>query len=82
MTYRRGKALAGYLYLPRKNRDSVHHSKETAQSLVVDYAEDGRPIGIEIVDPAGASFERINELLAELHQRALAKEELAPLLAG
>lgn len=82
MTYRHGKALAGYLYLPRIEGDRVQRSRKAAPGLVVDYAPDDRPIGVEITAPSAVSIEAINNLLAELHQETLDKEELAPLLAG
>ncbi len=82
MTYRRGKPLAAYLHLPRKEGDKVVRSRKAAAGLVVDYAADDRPIGVEITSPSGVSLESINKLLAALHQQALSQEELAPLLAG
>ncbi|MHC4294159.1 MAG: DUF2283 domain-containing protein [Planctomycetota bacterium] len=80
MTYRHGKVLAGYLYLPRRAGDEAVRSQKAAPGLVVDYATDGRPIGIEVTAPSVVSLETINQILAELHQETLNKEELAPLL--
>jgi uncharacterized protein YuzE len=80
MAYRHGKCMAGYLYLPRRQGDSAARSQEAAPGLVVDYAADGRPIGIEITSPSAVSPEAVNALLVQLHQEALAREELAPLL--
>ena len=82
MTYRHGKPLAGYLYLPRKEGDRVVRSQQAAPGLVVDHASDGRPIGVEITSPSAVSLQAINKLLVDLHQQTLAQEELAPLLAG
>ena len=81
ITYRHGKALAGYLYLA-KSADEVARSRKAAPGLVVDYADDNQPVGIEITSPSTVSVQDINDLLTELHQQTLGKEELAPLLAG
>ena len=82
MTYRHGKPLAGYLCLPRKEGDRVSRSHKAAPGLVVDYAADDWPIGVEITSPSTVSLETINKLLTTLHVQTLGAEELAPLLAG
>ena len=82
MTYRHGRPLAGYLYLPRQEGDRAVRSDKAAPGLVVDYASDGRPIGVEIASPSSVSLQAINELLTNLHQQTLKEEELAPLLPG
>lgn len=82
MSYWRGKRMAGYLYLPRQDGDRAVRSREAGPGLVVDYAADGRPIGIEITAPSVVTAEAINALLAELHQEAMGVEELAPLLTA
>ena len=79
LTYRHGKCLAGYLFLPRQDGDRVFRSQPHGDDLVVDYSEDDRPIGIEIVNPAHVSAEQIIALLAELHAPAVDRQELAPL---
>jgi hypothetical protein len=79
ITYRRGKALAGYLYLPREAGDRSERSEKHAAGLVVDYAADGRPIGIEITTPARVTLADINELLVSLDQPTLTEQDLAPL---
>ncbi|HUS91576.1 MAG TPA: DUF2283 domain-containing protein [Phycisphaerae bacterium] len=82
MTYHHGRAIAGYLYLPRQEGDKVARSREVSPSLVVDYAADGRAIGIEIISPSLVSVDDLNRLLAELHHETLSDKELAPLLAS
>ena len=82
LTYRRGKLLAGYLYLPRKDDDEVVRSHKAADGLVVDYSADDRPIGIEIVSPAIVSVDMICQLLKDLHCKDVSRAELAPLQAG
>jgi len=82
ITYRHGKPLAGYLHLPRRDGDRAVRSQKHPGGLVVDYAEDGRPIGIEITSPSSASPETINDLLEQLHISSVGEQELAPLLAS
>ncbi|HUT56743.1 MAG TPA: DUF2283 domain-containing protein [Phycisphaerae bacterium] len=82
VTYRQGKPLAAYLHLPGRRSDRAARSRKAAPGLVVDYAEDGRAIGIEITSPKSVTLEAVNSILAELHQQALAEEELSPLMAG
>ena len=79
ISYHRGRPIAAYLYLHREASDKAARSRKAGPELVVDYAADGRPIGIEILHVAAASAGPVNELLAELHQRALSEEELTAL---
>lgn len=82
MTYRHGKPIAGYLYLPRKADDRASRSRKVAPGLVVDYAPDGRAIGIEFTSPSAISLESVNRVFADLHLKALSNEDLAPLLTA
>ncbi|MBK9129818.1 MAG: DUF2283 domain-containing protein [Phycisphaerales bacterium] len=51
VTFRKGRPLAAYCYLPRQDGDRTVPTDEVG-GLVVDFATDGRPIGIEITTPA------------------------------
>ncbi len=46
---------------------------------MVDLAEDGRPIGIEILSPHDVSLDVINEILAKYSLPLLDSEGVAPL---
>ena len=48
VTYRKGKPFAAYLYLDRRPGDSAVRSQRR-EDFVVDYAKDGRPIGVELI---------------------------------
>jgi hypothetical protein len=50
--------------------------------LVVDYAADGQPIGIEITAPEAVSLERLNGLLSDLGQPPLPEGDFRPLTAA
>jgi hypothetical protein len=49
--------------------------------LLVDYASDDRPIGIEITAPSMFSLDQLNLLLTSLGQETLAAEDASPLAA-
>ena len=66
MSCRRGKVMAGYLYLPRRANDRAARSRITESGLVIDYASDGRPIGVEIPNPTPKSLEALIELMRKL----------------
>jgi hypothetical protein len=79
MSYRNGKPFAGYLYFTDKRQEGAAKTRQMAPGLVVDFAADGCPLGIEIVHPAIVTPEAVNSLLAELGQEAMDEQELAPL---
>ena len=79
ITYHRGRPLAAYLYLPRHANDKSHRVIQEGHGLMVDLAEDDRPIGIEIVSPQAVSLAEINEVLAKYALPPADREEVAPL---
>ncbi|MEQ8764836.1 MAG: DUF2283 domain-containing protein [Planctomycetota bacterium] len=82
VTFRKGKALAAYYYLPRDSKDRSARTEAVGSGLLVDYSEDGRPIGIEITSPGTLELAELNRVLQELGQSPLAPEEIAPLSAS
>ena len=78
VTYRKGRALAAYYYLPRHNEDRSARTERVEGGLLVDYAADGRAIGIEIPSPSRLDPSRLNGLLERLGHEALGKEDLQP----
>ena len=44
VTYRQGKPLAAYLYLPRRSGDTSARVEPRGPGFLVDWTEDGRPI--------------------------------------
>lgn len=81
MTFRKGKPFAAYLYLDRRMDDRVARTVPM-QSLLVDYAEDGRILGIEIPSPTKASVQAVASVLETLHVTNVAIGELQPLAAA
>jgi len=82
ITYRKGKPFAAYLFLPRRPGDRSARTERFGEVLVIDYAEDGRPIGIEIVHPQAVTEDDINLALAHIDQPPLRAEDFAPLKAA
>ena len=78
VTFRNGKPLAAYLYLPRNPGDASVRTVRDASGLLVDYTGDGRAIGIEIPSPGSIRLESLNRVLASLDQGPATPEELAP----
>jgi hypothetical protein len=82
VTYRKGRPLAAYYYLPREDGDRSTRTERLPGGLLVDFTADGRPIGVEISSPARLDIQVLNEALARLGQDAVRPEDLAPLVAA
>jgi len=82
VTYRQGKPLAAYLYLPRRSGDHSARVEPRGSGYLVDWTEDGRPIGIEMPSPSLVTLDGLNLILAELHLDPAAPSEVAPLVAA
>lgn len=81
VTYRKGKPFAAYLYLDRRPGDSAARSQRR-EEFVVDYAADGRPIGVELIRLSQINLPIWNEVLSAAHATLLASDDLAPLSAA
>jgi hypothetical protein len=82
VTYRHGRAVAAYYYLPRKAGDEAARTERRESGLLVDYAADGRPIGLEITAPSQISRAFLDTVLTGLGCGPLAPGEFDPLLAA
>lgn len=83
ITYRKGRPFAAYLYLSHKAGEKSARTEASLDGLlVVDYAADGRPIGVEITAPEAVTLERVNALLKDLGQPPLPEQEFKPLTAA
>ena len=49
VTFRKGKPLAAYLYLPRSVGAKSTRTEEALPGVLVDFAASGEPIALEIV---------------------------------
>ncbi len=82
ITYRQGRPVAGYLYLPRASRDRSYGTAKAPGGLIIDFARSGKPIGIEITAPSKATVAGINRVLKELGFPPVKQSDLAPLRAA
>ena len=82
VTFRHGRPLAAYYYLPRKPGDKSVSTRRVEPGLIIDFAKGGRPIGIEITTPAKFSLVALNRVLRELGFTAATRGELAPVMAA
>ena len=82
VTYRKGKPLAAYLYLPHKAGVNSVRTERDSAGLLVDYDDQGRPIGIEVTSPATLTLQQLNAVLSHLNLPPVTSEELAPLHAA
>jgi hypothetical protein len=76
-----GKLTAAYLTFGRRPGDTSARTAAPEPGLVVDYAADGRPIGIEITAPSRVTLEAINRVLSGLGEPPATADELALLFA-
>lgn len=79
VTYYKGRLLAAYLYLPRKEGDRSIRVDEFAKGIVVDLTEDGRPIGVELTSPGEVTLQQVNAALEKYGIQALLEDEFSPL---
>ena len=82
VTYRKGRAFAAYYYLPRHDGDTSVRTERADGRLLVDFASDGRAIGVEIVSPSRVDVQTLNKVLVRLGQKPVRSEDLAPLVAA
>lgn len=82
VTYRKGRALAAYFYLPRSARQKSVRTRQVHGGLIVDFAANGKPIGIEITAPQQLTLASLNRVLRELGCAPVRRADLAPLRAA
>ena len=76
-----GRLMAGYLTFGRRPGDVSVRTAEPEPGLVVDYAADARPIGLEITSPSRVTLESINRVLESLGEAPATEKELSLLFA-
>jgi hypothetical protein len=81
VTFRKGKPLAAYLYLPRAAGAKATRTSDAGYGLRIDFDAQGAPIGFEITAPGLVTVAELNAVLAPLGVARLEPEEWAPLAA-
>ena len=82
VTFRYGRPIAAYYYLPRRPGDKSYRTTIGEPGLVIDFNKRGKPIGIEITAPTKVSLPALNRVLRQLGFPAAKRAELAPLRAA
>ena len=79
VTYRQGKAMAAYLYLPRQAKDRSVRTRRVSPGLIIDLTARGRAIGIEITAPSKVTIAAINRALRSIGASPMTRADLAPM---
>ena len=82
VTFRHGRPIAAYYYLPREANQRSVRSRRVEPGLVIDFAAEGHAIGIEITAPSKISLDALNDVLRDLGQAPASSTDLAPVLAA
>jgi uncharacterized protein YuzE len=82
VTFRKGRVVAAYLYVPRPPGAQSVKTEEVAPRLLVDRNAAGELIGLEITAPHQVTGDVINAALKRLGQPPMDAAELAPLRAA
>ena len=82
VTFRRGRALSAYLYVPRSAAEKSYRTSRVEPGLVIDFNRRGKPIGIEITAPRKLTLSAFNKVLRQLGLPAVTRADLAPLRAA
>lgn len=82
VTFRHGRPLAAYLYLPREPGEKSFRTSKAPLGMVIDFNHGGKPIGIEMTAPAKVTLAALNDLLRDLGLPSLSAADLQPLRAA
>lgn len=82
VTFRHGKPLAAYLYLPRESGEKSYRTSRAAPGMVIDLTREGKAIGIELTAPGKVTLEALNRVLIDLGLPPLEAADLEPLRAA
>lgn len=82
VTFRHGRPIAAYYYLPRSANQKSARTRRIEPGLVIDFTAEGQAIGIEITTPAKISSAALNAVLKELGHAPASQADLAPVLAA
>lgn len=82
VSFRKGKPIAAYLYLPRPLGAKAVRTVEARPTLLVDYTATGEAIGLELLAPSAVDVTTVNEVLREIGAAPVESADLAPLHAA
>lgn len=82
VTFRHGRPLAAYLYLPRDSGEKSFRTLNAEPGMVIDFNRSGRAIGIELTAPSKVTVKALNRVLSDLGLPPLKAADLEPLRAA
>ncbi len=82
ITYRKGKPFAAYIYLSHRRGQKSVRTEAITEDLLIDYTQDGTPLGIEIVSPEIVSIDEIQRVFDRLGLSRPEPIELEPIKAA
>jgi hypothetical protein len=82
VTFRHGRPIAAYYYLPSEANQKSARTRRLEPGLIIGFTADGQAIGIEITAPAKFSPAALNKVLDELGHDPANEADLAPMLAA
>lgn len=82
VTYRKGRVLAAYFYLPRSGKRKAVRTRRVDPGLIIDLASNGQPLGIEITAPSQLTAATLNRVLREFGVAPVRPKDLSPLRAA
>lgn len=82
ITFRKGRPIAAYLYLPRQGPEKSYRTSRADPGLIVDYSRSGKPIGIEITAPTKVTAAALNRVLRDIGMPTIKSSDLGPLPAA
>ena len=81
ITYRKGKPVAGYLYLREPPSGERCRTEEVSPGVLVDIGLDGEALGIEFLEPGAVTSEDLQAISRRLRGVEIPAEDLSPVMA-
>ncbi|MFW6162792.1 MAG: DUF2283 domain-containing protein [Planctomycetota bacterium] len=81
VTYRKGKAFAGYLHLRQPPPGERCQTEEIRPGVLVDRDSAGEPLGIEFLAPGSVTTEDLRAIGEHVRGVSVPTEDLEPILA-
>ncbi|HEX5011484.1 MAG TPA: hypothetical protein VFY71_13900 [Planctomycetota bacterium] len=82
VSYHRGRVLAAYYYLTSRAGRRTARTRRVGEGLLLDYAPNGEPLGIEIVSPSIVTLAAFNRVLRSLDLEPIKAEKFKALRAA
>jgi uncharacterized protein YuzE len=82
VTYRKGLPFAAYIYFRRSPGLKSVRTERVSSEVLIDFAGDGTPLGIEIVSPGHVSLDEINQAFDRIGIQRPEPRDLEPLKAA